>query len=418
MNKKEEMNRKMANGQETADVNCDIADETQANDAVTAIKRKAKIWMIPITLLIIAIALNLLGRYSTDFCNWYTKTVFPIWSETYSRLTGLVAFSVGEWLLYIGVLLVLVLMVWGIAEAVLCIIRKKKKEKRHLSRGFICYLKFMLWVTGIVSLEMTLTCFLQFHVSPMNERYPIGANTRDEYGLAELTVLRDYMVEEVNALSLKMKRDDKGYLIYEEDMKIRAKLEMHRLSNQFPNLKGYYPAPKPFYFSDFFSQQYMMGYYFPFSMEANYNDKMYVLNMPASMCHELSHLKGFLLEDEANFIGYLACVGSDDAFFRYSGYMSVLGYLDRDFYDAIGQDNDIYFSHPVISEQVIKDDIFLTDEAWEEVEEDALLDTEMVKEASDVIVETNLTINGVEDGKISYSRVVDLLLRYYDGILY
>ena len=136
------------------------------------------------------------------------------------------------------------------------------------------------------------------------------------------------------------------------------------------------------------------------------------------MCHELSHLKGFLLEDEANFIGYLACVGSDDAFFRYSGYMSVLGYLDRDFYDAIGQDNDIYFSHPVISEQVIKDDIFLTDEAWEEVEEDALLDTEMVQEASDVIVETNLTINGVEDGKISYSRVVDLLLRYYDGILY
>ena len=396
MNKKEEMNRE------------EIADVT----------RKTKIWLIPVVLLTIAIVLNLIGWYNTDFCDWYVETVFPYWVETYGRLTGLVSFSVGEWLLYTAALLVLVLVIWGIVEIILCITRKKKTGKLCITRGFTFYLKGMLWILGIVSLEMTLTCFLQFHVSPMNERYPIGANTRDEYGLAELTVLRDYMVEEVNALSMEMKRDDKGYLIYEEDMKIRAKLEMHRLSNQFPNLKGYYPAPKPFYFSDFFSQQYMMGYYFPFSMEANYNDKMYVLNMPASMCHELSHLKGFLLEDEANFIGYLACVGSDDAFFRYSGYMSVLGYLDRDFYDAIGQDNDIYFSHPVISEQVIKDDIFLTDEAWEEVEEDALLDTEMVKEASDVIVETNLTINGVEDGKISYSRVVDLLLRYYDGILY
>jgi len=230
--------------------------------------------------------------------------------------------------------------------------------------------------------------------------------------------LRDYVVEQVNALSEEMERDEKGYLVYEGDMKTEAKLQMHRLSKDFPNLNGYYPDPKPFFFSDFFSQQYMMGYYFPFSMEANYNDKMYVINMPASMCHELSHLKGFLLEDEANFIGYLACVGSGDAFFRYSGYMSVLGYLDRDFYSAIGQDEAVYFSHPVICEQVIEDDKFLTEEAWEEVEEDALLDTEMVKEASDKIVETNLTINGVSDGKVSYSRVVDLLLQYYDGILY
>lgn len=377
-----------------------------------------KLWLIPVGLFTFAVILNLVGWCSSAFCDWYAENIFPVWAETYGRLTGLVSFSVGEWLLYMAALLVAVLLVWSIAEGIFCLIRKKKRGELGLSKGFLFYLKLMLWVACIVSLEMTLTCFLQFHVSPMNERYSIGANTRDEYGLAELTVLRDYVVEQVNALSTEMERDEKGYLIYDDDMKTRAKLEMHRLSNEFPNLKGYYPNPKPFYFSDFFSQQYMMGYYFPFSMEANYNDKMYVINMPASMCHELSHLKGFLLEDEANFIGYLACVGSEDAFFRYSGYMSVLYYLDRDFYHAIGQDNEEYFSHPVICEQVIEDDKFLTDEAWEEVEEDALLDTEIVKEASDKIVETNLTLNGVSDGKVSYSRVVDLLLQYYDGILY
>lgn len=394
MNKKEEMKQKENDG------------------------RKRRLWLIPLGLLIVAAVLNLVGWCSPAFCDWYVENIFPVFAETYGRLTGLVSFSVGEWMLYAAALLVAVLLIWGMTEGIICCIRKKKKEELRLSKGFVYYLKFMLWVIGVVSLEMTLTCFLQFHVSPINERYQIGAKTRDEYGLAELAVLRDYVVEQVNTLSVKMERDETGYLRYSDDMKTRAKMEMHRLSRQFPNLSGYYPNPKPFFFSDFFSQQYMMGYYFPFSMEANYNDKMYVINMPASMCHELSHLKGFLLEDEANFIGYLACVGSEDAFFRYSGYMSVLYYLDRDFYNAIGQDNEEYFSHPVICQQVIDDDKFLTDEAWEEVEEDALLDTEVVKEVSDKIVETNLTINGVSDGKVSYSRVVDLLLQYYDGILY
>lgn len=406
MNKKEEMNKK-----EKADIK-----KVEDNQKTAGIKKKA--WLIPLGMLAIAIVLNLIGWCSNTFCDWYVENVFPVWAETYSRLTGLVSFSVGEWLLYAAALLTAVFLAWGVAEAVFYFVRKKKKGGARLSKGFIVYLKFMLWVVGIVSLEMTLTCFLQFHVSPINERYRIGAKTCDEYGVAELTILRDYVVEQVNALSSEMERDEAGYLIYDDDMKTRAKLEMHRLSREFPNLRGYYPDPKPFFFSDFFSQQYMMGYYFPFSMEANYNDKMYVINMPASMCHELSHLKGFLLEDEANFIGYLACVGSEDAFFRYSGYMSVLYYLDRDFFDAIGQDIDVYFSHPVICEQVAEDDKFLTEEAWEEVEEDALLDTEIVKEASDKIVETNLALNGVSDGMVSYSRVVDLLLQYYDGILY
>ena len=98
-----------------------------------------------------------------------------------------------------------------------------------------------------------------------------------------------------------------------------------------------------------------MGYYFPFSMEANYNRQMYITNMPVTMCHELSHLKGFILEDEANFIGYLACVDSEDPFFRYSAYLSVIGYLDRDFIKAIGEDVQIYLEHPQISDLTAED---------------------------------------------------------------
>ena len=42
-----------------------------------------------------------------------------------------------------------------------------------------------------------------------------------------------------------------------------------------------------------------------------------------------------------------------------------------------------------------------------------MIDTEVVDKAADVFIDANLKVNGIADGKISYSRVVRLLLQYY-----
>ncbi len=371
-------------------------------------------WIIPAILIVVAVLLNMAGWMSNPLCNWYAEHIFPRWVATYGRVTGMIPFSIGELLLYLAVGMVVVLCIWLPVHFLFC--RKRWQWENKLFQGYICIL---FWIIGMVSIVMTLNCFLLYHVSPMQERYEVFAGKeKEDYGLAEIDILRNYIVNQANELADGMKRDEAGNLCYDGDMKAEAKKQMQRLGEVFPNLKGYYPDPKPLVASDFFSQQYIMGYYFPFSMEANYNDIMCIGNLPATMCHELSHLKGFILEDEANFIGYLACVTSEDDFFRYSGYLSVITYLDRDFYKAIGEDDAYYLSQPVISGQVYEDKKFLSEETWEEVEEDAVLDTEFVKEASNTFTETTLTLNGVKDGKISYSRVVNLLLAYYDGILY
>ena len=41
--------------------------------------------------------------------------------------------------------------------------------------------------------------------------------------------------------------------------------------------------------------------------------------------------------------------------------------------------------------------------------------TEIVEEVSDTFTDTTLKLNGVSDGMVSYSRVVRLLLQYYNG---
>ena len=276
---------------------------------------------------------------------------------------------------------------------------------------------FLWWTFGIVCVIMTLNCFMLYQVPTVTERFSMADHSGKEvsYGKEELATLRDYVVERANELSEQMERDEQGYIITEVDLEQTARQEMSRLGEQFPNLGGYYPKPKKFFASEFFSQQYIMGYYFPFSMEANYNDLIYVTNKPATICHELSHLKGFIREDEANFIGYLACVDSGEPLFQYSAYLSVIAYLDHDFYKSVGEEE--YWKHPAISTQVKKDDVFLTKEAWAQVENVSPFDTDMVQQASYDFLETTLNLNGVEDGLDSYSRVVELLLWYYDGKL-
>ena len=72
-----------------------------------------------------------------------------------------------------------------------------------------------------------------------------------------------------------------------------------------------------------------------------------------------------------------------------------------------------YKSNIKISGQVSKDNIFLTKDNWKKVEETSILDTETVKKAADTFIDTNLKVNGVSSGKVSYTHVVALLLDYY-----
>ena len=274
-------------------------------------KRRAILY---ISIAILTVLLNLLAWSSTAFCDAYVAYVFPIWTNTYGRLTGLFPFSVGEWMLVLGMIAVVLTVVIAAAFAV-------------LPRSFVkAYFRFAAWVLLCVCLIMTLNCSMLYHVTPFAEQY-LGGEP-GEYSVDELVRVRNFVVSQCNRLSAEAARDERGYVIYPGDESVlqrKACQEMGRLGEDYVRLRGYYPRPKPMLFSDFMCQQNMLGWYFPFSLEANYNRVAYIMNRPASMCHELAHLKGYIYEDEANFIAYLACVESDGLYFDYCGYVSVVG---------------------------------------------------------------------------------------------
>ena len=358
---------------------------------------------------VLVVLVNLAACVIPGMSDWYIRYIFPIWVNTYGRMMDIFPFSVGEWMLAAGVAVVCAALALGLVLPVRMIMRRGQ-----CPAGIRRYYIFFAWTLLAVCTVMTLNCSLLYHAGTFSEQY--FPDSQKTYTLEDLTGLRNMVVERCNALSLEMERDEEGVILYDgnaRDMQNAAIRAMQLLGQSYDQLDGYYPHPKPFAASDFFSQQYMQGYYFPFSMEANYNDVMYIMNKPDTFCHELAHLRGYIYEDEASFISFLACVRSGDPVFEYSGYLAVLGYVDNDFYKAVGKDREVYLAQPQISSQVRADNVFVTDREWERINGKALIDTETVDQVSDVLRDTSLKAFGISDGVLSYNRVVELLLKWY-----
>lgn len=412
------------------------------------IKRRIRL-IIFVSIALLTILLNVAAWNSRAFSDWYIAHIFPIWVNLYGRVTGQFPFSVGEWMLGAGVVLAAFALLLGL----LCAVAGAVCGIRHLCKRYGAgqsdgrrgqaviggfwrftagFYRFFAWTFLIVCLVMTLNCFILYHASTFSEHY-FGEDD-EEYDLTELIAVYNIVAEQCNYLATVMERDESGRVVYTgsggelKGAEYRVQLGvladksrelMRQLGKIYPQLDGFYPRPKALLTSDFMCQQYMKGYYFPFSMEANYNDVMQILNIPETMCHELAHLRGYIFEDEANFISYLACTQSDDAFFQYSGYLGVLVYLNNDIYRAwkesrVSYEAAVAVIQPVaVDDQVWVDDVFVTQEEWDRINGKALIDTEIVDEISDAFIDTNLKVNGVTDGAVSYSRVVRLLLQYY-----
>lgn len=371
---------------------------------------------------------NVVAWLKVDFCDWYIVNIFPIWLNTYARLTSLVPFSVGEVMLVLAVLLTVfgvVLLIWNLLM--------HGKYKKALGRFWCTY----AWIVLCVCYIMTGNCFIMYHASDFTDKYmyqnesgrmlanlnssavtEVSQGEEIVYTKNNLAVLRDYLVEKCNTLALEVERDRNGEAVYQENLIEESIDAMRNLGEEYDQLSGFYVSPKFLSASEFFSQQYIMGYYFPFSLEANINSMMHITNVAPTICHELAHTKGFIYEDDANFIGFLACVESDDKFLQYCGYLSVLNYVNNDFYESINKNKNEYKKHVRISDIVADDNIFLTKEDWEAVEKKAVVKTSTVKKVSNTLMETTLKLNGVEEGMQQYNEVVNLLLDYYNGVLY
>lgn len=354
-------------------------------------------------IIVIISLFNGLSMISTEFAHWYRKYIFSNISVFFAKITGTVNISIGEVMICLGLLFLVLCVIIGLLGFLKIGILKKIRR---------IYFRCMVYVCIFIYAAETFHCFILYHTKTLeDELYSKGAAYSSETDIERLLAVYNEVTLNMNELSMKVMRDEYGDLVQNYSYK-ECKEALRNVSDIFDLLDGYYPNPKKIYYSDIMSQQYLAGIYFPFSMEANYNKLMYCSNYPSTICHELSHLKGYIREDEANFIAYVACIHSDNDFIRYSGYLSVYYYLLNDLIEY-GND-DIYSRMERPNEYASRDNIFVKEDVFEEIEKNAIVSTNVLSEATDKFIDSNLKLNGVKSGMDNYNEVVRLLILYYD----
>lgn len=369
-----------------------IAAASRKSDAN---KRKG---IISVILTAAAVFLSIAARKLPGFAQWYSTHLYPLWVGSIGRLMGYLPFSGSEMLLYI---LLICAVLWFVR-----LMRGYRKEVKGnngkapadvLSGGW----NLILLVSVLFFLYVA-NCGINYQRNSFSESSGIQA---EEYTVEELKEVCQWLTRKVAAYSDTVERGEDGGMILELPLGENAIAAMGELGEEYPELAGYYPKPKKLVNSWILSIQDLSGVYSPFTIEANYNGDMQDYNIPFTACHELSHLRGFMQEQEANFIAFLACSGSEEEAFAYSGYlmgwihcMNVLYRADYDVWEEVRS------QLPPEAEA----DLRLNSEFWARYDG-------RIAEVSNRVNDTYLKANGQADGVKSYNRMVDLIVAYYKG---
>lgn len=359
-------------------------------------------YIIIAVILALCTVLCAVSRSSAAFADSYRDNVFLKLQAVFGRISGALPFSLGEAMIALAVFGGITL----IAVYIVLMIQKKGKRGRISA---VCSL-IVLWIVSFVMLTETLNCFIMYQCSSFASVHGIS---EDKFTAEQLYSLAMTITEKCNEAEALIKRDNDGNMLLTCDVYDETKTAMQNISSEYPTLSGYYPDPKGILCSGVMTRFDLLGIYFPFSLEANYNKDMYNSELPDTICHEFAHLKGWIKEDEANFIAFRACTESDSPELVYSGYMSALSYLRSKVYrESSISDEDKAALFSTANDNVVHD-LVEKGRIFREVKETKLGTAMSV--VSDKAMETSLRLNGVTDGVKSYGRFVDLLLNYYYG---
>ncbi len=160
---------------------------------------------------------------------------------------------------------------------------------------------------------------------------------------------------------------------------------------------------KPVMASEIMSQMHVTGVYSFFTGEANINVNFPDYTIPYTAAHEMAHQRGIAREDEANFVAYLVCIGSDDPYIRYSGYLNMYEYVSNALYRA---DSELYAGARARLNVEVQYEMMAYNEFFKPYQGST------ISKVSQTVNNTYLQIQGTP-GTQSYGMVVDLAVAYH-----
>ena len=324
----------------------------------------------------------------------YAERIFPPLSRFISWPARLLPWSLGE--------LLLILILAGMALSLAGLLRTLMAGTPGLLMLLLRRVGGLLALAGLLYFSFVALWGLNYLRPPIVNTLEWPSETPTT---VELQDLCEELALETNLLRKDLPSDEHGVLRVDRRMVLDRRNEGYErlhgaLIPVLPALLHSPSRPKIALFSPLMSHSLTYGMYIPWTGEALLNGSTPAPALAFSVCHEMAHQQGIAREDEANFIGYLACRLHPDPLFRYSGARAALG-------EAMAQ---LWTVRP---------------EAWKAIRAslgpgvlaDEAAETAWLREhkgrfsqVQGRVYDGYLKTQGQLDGSRSYGRVVDLLI--------
>jgi len=349
--------------------------------------------IVTVLLLPIVLAFHILSIYCEPIANFVNRYPSAAVRGLLAWLTNLFPFSLAE------ILLILILPI--VTVAIVIGIRLCQKEDPKPSRY---YLSSIIGLILVLYFGFVLTLGTSYFTTTLDKELSLE---KEKVSATALYNATEQIVREMNEILDEIKFDEKGMSVmpYSRRELNRKLNEAYKtVSKRYPFISSLRSNVKGILFSEALTYTHLSGVYTYFTGEANVNTNFPTSVVAFTTAHEMAHQRGIGREDEANFVAFLVCMASDDAYIRYSGYYEMFKYLINALYEA---STELFNKAYSIADDRLVDEIVAFNDFYDKYQDSV---------ASDITSDLNdayQQMQGIEAGVKSYGLVVDLAVAYH-----
>ena len=274
-------------------------------------------------LILLTIAIKWISLYPGWVENNYTYGIYPYLSGALRFVFGWIPFSIGD--LFYGFLILMIILRVGKFFKLLF---KKQLTRRY----FVMALQQAIFLFLLVYVSFNLLWGLNYNRHGIAKQLNLDVRS---YTTEELDTLANSLQKKLNFYAAQIDtitRED--YLAKKKNLFSEASASFLVAERQFPFLTYKIQSLKPSLVGFLGKYVGFHGYYNPFSGEGQVKASIPRFLQPFVACHEIAHQVGYAKENEANFVGFLACRESTSIDFRYSAYYDMYSYAIREIYKS------------------------------------------------------------------------------------
>ena len=339
----------------------------------------------------LCLVLYVIMMNSVTFAEWFNSTVSAFLRGFLAALTNWIPFSLGE------------LVIWLLPLLLFLVLRHAIRRRCDTWRTAAVYVGILLSAVVTVFSVFVLTFAAGYRTAPLDQKLELN---REKVSAPELYDTAVILIDAINreTAEIEFYEDDFSIMPYSaEDMNTRLGDAYRTFSASHDFISHTNSRVKPVLVSEVMSHMHITGVYSFFTGEANINVNFPDYTIPYTAAHELAHQRGIAREDEANFVAFLVCIGSDDPYIRYSGYLNVYEYVASALWKA---DKELYYKAVAHLNQEVKAEMTAYNRFYDKYKEST------VSQVSGTINNSYLQSQGTPGTK-SYGMVVDLAVAYY-----